>query len=719
MKNYIIIIFLLLSSYGFTQDIIISTQPSAIRECFGNSTSLYVLAYSESKQELKYQWYKDDAKLISVNSATLKFENLDHNHTGLYYCEISNNVEIIRTNITPVYVLRNTSITKEPEDVSSSVNNENVSVNFEAHVNGTNIDEAIKNGEFVKIQWFQKNSNINNKLDNNDIYEGVNSSRLNINTKSLADTNYYFAEIEGQCGKARTRHVRIIKNLHLLNISINGLEACEGNIETIKANVNNPNNYELEFQWYKNNKAIHYKENLDGYYTDEITFNPIHLLDSGIYKLEGRIKGTNYSVFSNEAIVDICSKPEIIAVRIDSLTFNRFSYKQTSFNIYFKTNCLSSINIYKNELLLFDNDSILEKSLGYNCPSKNFGIYRMEISNKRDERNSKYRAEIINRCGTDISETLSINEDLNEFKNRDPWGQYREFCEEDTTTIEYYFHNLPHPDYDISWTFISPSNSLYRQLDFIKNFNFYSGLLSNKFHFRNIRVIDSDYYYLQASNPNPDYEFNSYTSPLFYFKVNPIPHIKRQPINKTLNYGKKDTLFYIFFDNEKQIPMSLDLYYMASLASKPRLIDKSEVEWGLWFRYINEVTFADRGYYYAVSKHYNDCKSVISDTIYIDVLPEGISSIDEIENNRLIISPNPATDFITINLSTINRRVNPTVDGDVVVEIYDVMGLLIHSTPSASQPPLNEGNLRIDISNLSTGVYFVKIGDKVEKFVKY
>jgi len=62
---------------------------------------------------------------------------------------------------------------------------------------------------------------------------------------------------------------------------------------------------------------------------------------------------------------------------------------------------------------------------------------------------------------------------------------------------------------------------------------------------------------------------------------------------------------------------------------------------------------------------------------------------------------------------------------NVIVEIYDLMGILIHSTPSASQPPLNEGNFKIDVSKLSPGVYFVKIVVSngacsiVEKFVKY
>jgi len=51
------------------------------------------------------------------------------------------------------------------------------------------------------------------------------------------------------------------------------------------------------------------------------------------------------------------------------------------------------------------------------------------------------------------------------------------------------------------------------------------------------------------------------------------------------------------------------------------------------------------------------------------------------------------------------------------VEIYDVIGVLMQSTNLS--PALSEGEgARIDVSHLATGVYFVKIGGMVEKFVK-
>jgi len=52
-----------------------------------------------------------------------------------------------------------------------------------------------------------------------------------------------------------------------------------------------------------------------------------------------------------------------------------------------------------------------------------------------------------------------------------------------------------------------------------------------------------------------------------------------------------------------------------------------------------------------------------------------------------------------------------------VVEIYDVMGVKVTSYVRHLE---DVGHLnRINISQLSPGVYFVKVGGIVEKFVKY
>lgn len=75
----------------------------------------------------------------------------------------------------------------------------------------------------------------------------------------------------------------------------------------------------------------------------------------------------------------------------------------------------------------------------------------------------------------------------------------------------------------------------------------------------------------------------------------------------------------------------------------------------------------------------------------------------------LSISPNPATDFIEI--SGINQRVNGAND----IHIYNSLGEMVLNLTSA----LSEGErAKINVSGLLPGLYFVRIGDKVSKFVK-
>ena len=75
------------------------------------------------------------------------------------------------------------------------------------------------------------------------------------------------------------------------------------------------------------------------------------------------------------------------------------------------------------------------------------------------------------------------------------------------------------------------------------------------------------------------------------------------------------------------------------------------------------------------------------------------------------IFPNPSNDFITITLSNKGLQLFATTDK---VQIFDVLGIeviseLIH--------PMTASH-RMNVEKLPAGVYFIRIGDRVEKFVK-
>jgi hypothetical protein len=90
---------------------------------------------------------------------------------------------------------------------------------------------------------------------------------------------------------------------------------------------------------------------------------------------------------------------------------------------------------------------------------------------------------------------------------------------------------------------------------------------------------------------------------------------------------------------------------------------------------------------------------------------ESANGIEQGEN-LVSIFPNPASDYIEISGSNVilSKAKNP--------RIYDLLDTEV-TTPNLT-PTLSEGEgvVRLDVSLLSPGVYFVQVGDKMYKFVK-
>jgi hypothetical protein len=119
-----------------------------------------------------------------------------------------------------------------------------------------------------------------------------------------------------------------------------------------------------------------------------------------------------------------------------------------------------------------------------------------------------------------------------------------------------------------------------------------------------------------------------------------------------------------------------------------------------------------------------DCRSIGKtgdNTLYLgltgDVVYRSVkyTSVDEETTvEEIVCTPNPVTDFIEISVGT-RRAVSDLSD----VRIYNFLGE-IQTTPSLlDTPPWKGGErVRIDVSGLAPGMYFVRFGDIVGKFVK-
>ncbi len=78
--------------------------------------------------------------------------------------------------------------------------------------------------------------------------------------------------------------------------------------------------------------------------------------------------------------------------------------------------------------------------------------------------------------------------------------------------------------------------------------------------------------------------------------------------------------------------------------------------------------------------------------------------------NELNVYPNPSSDFIDITKPSEGSISIFNVFGETVVKSSEIL--------NNSQFSIHNSQLRIDVSGLPSGVYFVRIGDKVRKFVK-
>jgi hypothetical protein len=100
----------------------------------------------------------------------------------------------------------------------------------------------------------------------------------------------------------------------------------------------------------------------------------------------------------------------------------------------------------------------------------------------------------------------------------------------------------------------------------------------------------------------------------------------------------------------------------------------------------------------------------------------GITSAEEksIKLESFSISPNPAEEYIEIAFS--NPRLKLWVAGVDAIKIFNLLGECVMSAGGAggTHPliPSREGKIRIDVSGLPAGVFFVRIGDWVGRFVK-
>jgi hypothetical protein len=86
-------------------------------------------------------------------------------------------------------------------------------------------------------------------------------------------------------------------------------------------------------------------------------------------------------------------------------------------------------------------------------------------------------------------------------------------------------------------------------------------------------------------------------------------------------------------------------------------------------------------------------------------------------SSEYFIHPNPASEYIEIAVD-INPTVNRRVDESSDIKIYSILGESVFTTPSLPSTGSGSDMMRIDVSHLTTGVYYLRIGNQTQMFVK-
>ncbi len=107
--------------------------------------------------------------------------------------------------------------------------------------------------------------------------------------------------------------------------------------------------------------------------------------------------------------------------------------------------------------------------------------------------------------------------------------------------------------------------------------------------------------------------------------------------------------------------------------------------------------YTKAGKYLVNLKAYNANGCLNDSTIEIVYAPVGLNEL--MLNNQTKLYPNPASDFVTLNI-------NNTGNDFIIINVYNVVGALIKSEQ------LNKSNQKINVEDLSNGVYVIEIKNK-------
>ncbi|GAB1372325.1 hypothetical protein MASR1M45_23870 [Candidatus Kapaibacterium sp.] len=690
--------------FAIIDSILIKSKPEIInqtRSAIVCSGETIILSIEAGGFRNSYRWYKDGVLINNETSTKLIIENSDYSASGTYSFEITGDEPCgtVKSEPIAVYVATPTKFASKPDDVEWE-HMDTVRVVAPLH---TNFDYE---NDYVKFQWFKDTTvtviisqnpiryridSIKIKLFDNHRITGSQTQCLQIKDVVWSDRATYSCIAEGMCGTDTTSFMLGDAGMFRITKETPNFYSCEGKdaIFTIKVETSVAG-AQFKYQWYKTGfKIIRESEKFIG------TKTPTLIIRNGTFKEDQQhyyclvtLINQNISKRSPSFEYQPKRKPEIVYQTKYWSIRGRRNYEQGLAYLQVRVSNYPPCyyEYFRNGKLIY---KAFDKDFRGGSDSASFvGTYVCRISNECGETwsDTMYVAYGYNDVGACLGNDLILKAD-------DLGDNYR-------------------------FTWIKDNDTINESSRFINTDK-------NILTIRNTIAADEGDYYIWATNiETGEARFLG----TMYVEIIEKPYMIRDLPDYHANEGD-----YMRIVSVTVISKGLELHFEL-------YIDGELVQKGTKKRNINNYT--DYGFVLGGKssnlkpgiyqyRFYNECgdevwsnKMKLVNTVY---KPGGIVFSEEdkdapsniILNKEFIanIYPNPATEYITINLSSINPTLKHEVESVVSIEILDVIGVKIHSIPVGTQNIVSLQQ-RIDVSNLASGLYFVKIGGFVEKFVK-
>jgi len=671
----------------------VKVMKRSVRICEGENV---VLDLETDGYNLSYQWYKDDEPIIGAKSKVLEIPNADYYTSGLYKCEVSSSstCEPVMSEDISVYVITKTRIMNKPEfydwhylgaaslEVKLHAHNERDIENFrfEWYKDTTIyvIDSFYVQDE---VQYLIKPIDIKIKLSDNDKFQGTNSQSLTIGKLAWGDRSKYTCIAYGLCGIDSTHAIIDEHNyFHLEKISSDFTD-CEGISVTFKAELISSVKGNFQYQWFEASRGkLVEGDHFSGTNTLELTIHNPDARDEGGYFVKVHYPKLGLSSSSELFIYQPETKPTI-ALQTKSWVINAprdYYIKQIYLRVSLKNYDTAFYRWYKDGNII---------GTGYNIDIRKF-------PKSKDSAVGWYVCEIINKCGTTWSDSIYVAWGIEDFR--------RSACMNEQLVVD--IEDLGN-EYEYEWIF---EDKIVTDNHRIINSN------TNKLTF--LRLLDSDVGNYQVYAVDKDSKLKILLGTIEVRVILPPVLVRdlpdtlqpingRMPLINMVASSEANGIYHILYIDGKQ-------------EYNEQYID--EDEYGNIYHGFNmggsNSNLKPGVYQYRLR---NDCGMTWSNKMTVindDYVPGGIVPTEDqtisyvvTEKDPVTVYPNPASDFITI--TELNNGLQPIVQK---VQIFDVLGIEVMSVGTGQ----DQSQQRIDVSHLPAGVYFVKVGNCIVKFVK-